>query len=81
MSPILIADSGSTKTEWCLVDDKKKKKFVTAGLSPYFVTSAQALNIITGEVWPKIKNTTPQSIYFYGTGCSNPVNAKMLSGY
>ena len=37
----LIADSGSSKAEWCLLDGKKKKTFITQGLSPYFLTSEQ----------------------------------------
>ncbi|MBN8834953.1 MAG: N-acetylglucosamine kinase [Niastella sp. SCN 39-18] len=80
MSAILIADSGSTKTEWCLLEDNKKKKFITAGLSPYFVSAGQAKQIIEQDVYAKIKNKLPAAVYFYGTGCSNPVNVKMLNG-
>jgi len=29
MSAILIADSGSTKAEWCWVEGNKKKRFIT----------------------------------------------------
>jgi hypothetical protein len=32
----LIADSGSTKAEWCLLDGKKKKTFFYAGYQPVF---------------------------------------------
>ena len=36
MRVTLIADSGATKCEWCLlVDGKKKKTILTDGLSPY----------------------------------------------
>jgi hypothetical protein len=33
----LIADSGSTKAEWCLINGKKKKILFTEGISPYFM--------------------------------------------
>jgi glucosamine kinase len=35
---IIIADGGSTKTNWCLVtEDGKKVYFNTEGYNPYFV--------------------------------------------
>jgi hypothetical protein len=42
----LIADSGSTKTEWCLLKNNKPTLFTTQGMSPYFVNAAQAEQII-----------------------------------
>ena len=70
----LIADSGSTKAEWCLLDGKKKKIFYTQGLSPYFLSAAQIQKILEQELKAKLKNVEPDEIFFYGTGCSNPAN-------
>ena len=70
----LIADSGSTKAEWCLLDGKKKKTFYTQGLSPYFLSAAQIQKILEQELKAKLKNVEPDEIFFYGTGCSNPAN-------
>jgi glucosamine kinase len=78
MTPVLIADSGSSKTEWCLVIDKKKKTIVTQGMSPYFLSGEQIKKIIIEDVFPKIKNTLPEKIFFYGTGCSNPGNVTIV---
>ncbi len=72
----LIADSGSTKAEWCLIDGKKKKTIFTQGLSPYFLSAEQIQNIIATAVKPKLKTAVPDEIFFYGTGCSNPQNVK-----
>jgi glucosamine kinase len=74
----LIADSGSTKAEWCLIDGKKKKIIYTQGLSPYFLTADQIQIILQQELQPKIKMLQPDEIYFYGTGCSNPHNVKLV---
>ncbi len=74
----LIADSGSTKTEWCLLDGTKKKKVSTQGLSPYFLSSIQIREILEAELLPKIKSADPAEVYFYGTGCSNPANVKIV---
>ena len=77
MAVKLIADSGSTKAEWCLIDGKKKKTFFTQGLSPYFFTTEQVQQILELELKDKIK-TIPEQIFFYGTGCSNPANSKLV---
>lgn len=74
----LIADSGSTKTEWCLLNDDKKKKLNTQGLSPYFLSGNQMKDILKKELTPKIKNAAPAEVFFYGTGCSNPANVKIV---
>jgi glucosamine kinase len=74
----LIADSGSSKTEWCLVNGKSRKTFLTQGLSPYFLSSEQIEYIIEQELKTKLKNTEPDEIYFYGTGCSNAENIKAV---
>ena len=44
----LIADSGATKAEWCLLQGKKKKSIFTQGISPYFLNVDQIENIIRG---------------------------------
>ena len=78
MKSILIADSGSTKTEWCLLSGNKKKKVITQGLSPYFFNELQISDILKKELLVKLKDVTPDEIYFYGTGCSNPANAAIV---
>lgn len=78
MKSILIADSGSTKTEWCLLHGDKKKKLATQGLSPYFLTGEQIKDIVEKELMPKLKDIQPEEVYFYGTGCSNPANAAIV---
>jgi N-acetylglucosamine kinase-like BadF-type ATPase len=75
---ILIADSGSTKCEWCLLNGNKKEVIVTQGLSPYFLNASQIETILRTELLPSVKNTSVKAIYFYGTGCLNPANAKLV---
>ena len=73
----LIADSGSTKCEWCLVADKKKK-IITQGISPYFLSEEQVLNILQKEVIGKIKNIHVDEVFYYGTGLGSQENAKFI---
>ena len=74
----LIADSGSTKTEWCLLKNDKPTLFTSQGMSPYFVNEEQIDQTIRREVFPFIKKNKIDEIYFYGTGCKNPANLKMF---
>lgn len=74
----LIADSGATKAEWCLVNGKKKRTFFTQGISPYFHNTTQIQQIIETELIPKLRKGMPDEIYYYGTGCSNPNNSNIV---
>ncbi len=79
MPPVkLIADSGSTKAEWCVINGNKKKIFVTQGMSPYFISSEQMHDILIRELKPHVKKISIDEIFYYGTGCINPQNNKMV---
>ena len=83
---ILIADSGSTKTDWCLRKDSEDLlNFTTQGINP-FHQSLQAITDIlnkevlpslagSGKVPPETGNTSPSAeevkeVFFYGAGCT-----------
>ena len=70
---ILIADSGSTKTDWRLIDDNKQiHQYATQGLNPYFHTSEQISEIIEIELFPQFTSDIQHltsDIFFYGAGC------------
>lgn len=74
----LIADSGATKAEWCLVNNGKKKTVFTQGISPYFLNTEQITELLLKELKPKLKNIEVDEVYYYGTGCANPTNAKSV---
>ena len=72
---ILIADSGSTKTDWRLIDDNKQiHQYATQGFNPYFQGSHQIADSINSDLLPQLKSTVsklPLQIYFYGAGCGS----------
>lgn len=74
----LIADSGATKAEWCLLKNKTRKTVFTQGISPYFLNSDQITGILTGELLPSLKNVQVDEIHYYGTGCINPANSTLV---
>ena len=55
-----------------------KKTIFTQGMSPYFVNSEQVQVILRNELLPKLKNQEISVIHYYGTGCLDPQNAKMM---
>ena len=74
----LIADCGATKAEWCLLNNNKKKTIFTQGISPYFLDTNQITELLLKELKPKLKNVQVDEIYYYGTGCANPNNARSV---
>lgn len=78
MPVTLIADSGATKAEWCLIDEEKKETIFTPGISPYFLTTAQIEQLVLQQVQSVFSTANIDSVYFYGTGCSNAANAKSV---
>lgn len=76
---ILIADSGATKTEWCLVtSDNKTKTIPTEGLNPYYHTVESIRNVVAEELKPKIDLGSVEEVYFYGAGCDSESKDKIV---
>lgn len=69
---ILIADSGSTKTDWYLTDGSDVKvQFMTQGINPFFLSIDEIADILRNELIPQLAAFAEniRSIYFYGSGC------------
>ncbi len=68
---LLIADSGSTKTDWALVDETgKSTRFHTIGYNPYFVDSDKIYQSLSDTLLSKIEVLKVNAVFFYGAGCS-----------
>lgn len=67
---ILVADSGSTKTNWCLITTGHKKYFFdTEGYNPYFVNAQYIISSLLPALPQKLDPQKVTGIYFYGAGC------------
>lgn len=78
---ILVADSGSSKTDWLLsLPDQEPIEFRCSGLNPYFLTEKQITKIVQEQV-PELVAYGPQvtEIYFFGAGCSSPDRHEIVS--
>lgn len=75
----IIADSGSSKTEWVLCqNDKIITRFETIGFNPYYYTSDVLQNIVDTQLFPSVVGLEITQIYFYGSGCSSEQNQKVI---
>ena len=67
----LIADSGSTKTSWKLIDGSGHiKNIKTSGLNPYSQPEESIIQEVEKVLFPET-GTGIQEIYFYGAGIVN----------
>lgn len=70
---ILIADSGSTKTHWCIADNSVAIKHIyTKGINPFYQTEEEIRLEIQQYLIPELVDLSINQIYFYGAGCSFP---------
>lgn len=68
---IIVADSGSTCTDWVLIESENTKSiFQTNGLNPYFTKSEEITNELKLKFPRNISISDVDKIYFYGAGCS-----------
>ncbi len=71
----LIADSGSTKTDWRVVDPSGQADTLhTDGINPYYQTTAQITDTLKTQLVPQLAReiSTVTDLFFYGAGCANP---------
>jgi N-acetylglucosamine kinase-like BadF-type ATPase len=70
---ILVADSGSTNTDWVIIErDKIISSFITNGFNPYFTKSEEIYHELKSKTPKNINVNSISNIYFYGSGCSSP---------
>lgn len=68
----LIADSGSTKVEWCLVENAQVVRHVyTSGFNALMLTEEEISQYIADELVGQLGDDAQRidEVYFYGAGC------------
>lgn len=74
---VLIADSGSSTTEWRLIDGDTISQFQCIGLNPYIVDDTIIRDTVAQLAIPFERIT---ELYFYGAGCGSAEKSdQMLS--
>ena len=69
---ILIADGGSTKTDWSIVSGNREiDRIRTGGINPFFQTEEEISAEIRDNLIPRIRESdSVGAVYFYGAGCA-----------
>ena len=68
---ILLADSGSTKTDWGLVENGKLvKRLRTSGMNPFQMSEEVITEEIKTHLVPELPGTVLDEVHFYGAGCT-----------
>lgn len=78
---ILIADSGSTKCDWLVIDasGQRHATFGTMGFNPYFHSTSFVVNELRENEQVVSISGAVEHIYFYGAGSSTPGLCKVIS--
>lgn len=75
---ILIAESGSTKTEWRIIDSKQNVFHArSGGINPYYLDAAGILEVMRMGLIEYI-DAPFNEVYFYGAGCSSTRNKQTI---
>ena len=78
---IVIADGGSTKCDWAVVDTTNAtivKRIVTEGINPFMRTQDQIETIIAQGVVPQVSEYDIERVYLFGAGVT-PEKSVVLS--
>ncbi|MDD6209151.1 MAG: ATPase [Bacteroidales bacterium] len=79
MSKMWIADSGSTKTDWCLYEDGKENvRILTGGINPFYQDKDDIADIIDKNLKSYLVSNHNIPLYFYGAGITNEEKATFL---
>ena len=67
---IVVADSGSSKTDWRIIDKNEIQQLSSIGLNPDFVNESQVKNLVE-DTFKSINVNEVNQLFFYGSGSSS----------
>ena len=78
---MLIADSGSSKTDWHLCSPGADFRFQSGGLHPRFSNLKAVISKLRLD-WPdEVPSEAVSQVFFYGSGCLNPAGADIIHSF
>lgn len=76
---ILVADSGSSKTDWMGYHPDGPIRFHTQGINPYFLNAQDIFKLFAKKKDLGFDPEEVTEIYFFGAGCSSPDKHEVIS--
>lgn len=74
---ILIAESGSTKTDWVFCGANYVHRFSTDGINPYFI-NADNISLKLKPIFQAELSEIPTQVNFYGTGITDETKSEII---
>ena len=74
---ILVADSGSTKTDWAIVDKDTTLRINTQGINPVHQNCEAILKILYEKLLPHLEVPEVEAVYYYGSGVRQELEEQM----
>ena len=80
---ILIADSGSTKTDWCIVFQRhpQSNELERKESIPSSQSEEEIQQELTHSLLPQLPEGTINSVFFYGAGCTPETSSRSPTGH
>ena len=81
MKELLIVDSGSTKTDWCICrNGEVVQALQTQGLNPYHQSEEVMTEVLTNELKKALRTelSPDMEVIFYGAGCANEASCNRV---
>jgi glucosamine kinase len=77
---ILIADSGSTKTDWALINPENNSfaNYHTVGYNPYFINTESICFSLSENLVKYFDAGLVYDLHFYGAGCATQSKRKII---
>ena len=75
----LVADSGGTKTDWCLISDESAYIIETVSLHPNHLISISEIAFL--KLLKQIASQKNIEFHFFGAGCLQPNNQEIIRNY
>ncbi len=76
---ILIAESGSSKTDWRMISSMGEvSQAKTVGLNPYYQTTESIIEELQKNLLPFLNNQAVSEVFYYGTGVTNQEKAETI---
>ena len=78
---ILLADGGSTKCNWCQLEEAKDRVyFNTEGYNPDFMDTAAIGASLRQHLPASLPREEVREVHFYGAGVSSAQKAEVVAG-
>lgn len=75
---IIVAESGSTKTDWILIKGESTIKFESSGIHPLFLDKTSLISEVRALLSEQINLNIIEKVYFYGPGTGTDERAKLV---